>query len=87
MRREGNFWKEEILTALSALGGKGSLQEIYRWFELNSNLTSQEMTAWGGVGPMYQHTIRSYLTQMVRDGQVMRIARAVYCLSGTSRTV
>ena len=81
MRRRGSFWREEIVAALNAMGGRGALQDIYWWVERNGSLSEKDMSDWGGVGPMYQHTIRSYLTQMSREGLVVRTGKAEYRLS------
>lgn len=81
-RKSYNFWEEEITAALRALGGTGSLQHIYKWVEDNGSLTHKDMGDWGGVGPMYQHTIRGTLTgAMTRKGLVARVARGVYRLT------
>ena len=82
LKREHSFWEREIIAALRALGGSGSLQDIYRWVERNGNLTHKDLGDWGGVGPMFQHTIRSTLTgAMTRKGLVTRTARGVYRLA------
>ncbi len=85
MRRRGSFWEQEILAALTALGGAGSLQDIYQWLEGNGSLADKDLSDWGGVGPMYQHTVRGYLTNMCRSGQVVRVGRGQYRIPGLSR--
>ena len=82
LRRNHSFWEKEITAALRALGGIGSLQDIYRWVEHNGKLTKKDLRDWGGVGPMYQHTVRGTLTgAMTRKGLVTRVARGVYRLT------
>ena len=81
LRRHHDFWEAEITAALQALGGRGSLQDIYDWVWANGNLAPRDLRDWGGVGPMYQHTIRGTLTgAMTRKGLVTRVARGVYRL-------
>ena len=76
LRRDRGFWEAEITEALRALGGRGSLQDIYEWVLANGKLTPRDLKDWGGVGPMYQHTIRGTLTcAMTRKGLVRRVDR------------
>lgn len=79
-RHRGSFWRQNIFAALQALGGSGSLQDIYLWMEANAGLSNQDLRDWGGVGPMYQHTVRRYLTNMCRKGEVARLDRGFYRL-------
>ena len=72
--------EEIIIAALEAMGGTGTLQDIYQWVEVNINLSSYELgeTQWEPY--RYQHHIRSRLFVMKRKGQVIQVSRAVYRL-------
>ena len=70
--------EEIIIAALEAMGGTGTLQDIYQWVEGNIHLSSYEVgeTQWEAY--RYQHHVRSRLFVMKRKGQVIQVGRAVY---------
>ena len=90
MRGDQAPWEVTILNALRAEGdGEADLSEIYRFIERQQHefllRTSQfEETRWAG-RPMYQHTVRSIITNrssgLMKRGLVERVGRGRYRLT------
>ena len=79
-RHSNGFWQQNITEALVALGGTASLQDIYEWVEANAELFNRDLEDWGGVGPMYHHIVRRYMTKMCGSGEVTLSNRGYYRL-------
>ncbi len=76
-------WKSEIIKAVSRCGGINvPLSEIYREMINIPIVTDRHLQPWKGGGqPRYQCWIRRCLTDLVREGLIIRPNRGKYSLS------
>lgn len=71
-----SYWENLILDVISRLGGEADMTEIYKWIETNVDLTERQLEDSGYQGrPRYQHALRSYASNMVCDGKLVRVSR------------
>ena len=55
--------------------------DIYKWIETNIDLAEKELEDSGyEERPRYQHTLRSYASNMVRKGRLVRVSRGRFRL-------
>lgn len=78
-------WSEAILRCVSELGGTASDQEIYRRIGDFKRLTRSHLavTVYGG-RPAYFHTVRSYLSLLVRKGDLIWLERGLHKISSSA---
>ena len=69
-----------LLKIISGHNGAVSTQDIYKALETGRYLNTHEMrsTPQYGGRPAYQHSIRSYLSKMVKDGSIEKVGRGEY---------
>ena len=83
-----NVWELVILRAVVSYGGTASLQQIYRSLEKGTfiKLTEEDLreTQWQG-RPAYQHQVRSHISNLAQVGELVRVSRGVYSISGKGR--
>jgi hypothetical protein len=79
-------WEDAILHSIDAYGGQAALQQIYKIISCFVTLTDEHLrkTQWGD-RPAYQHTIRSYVSNMRASGELSRIDRGEYRLTEEGR--
>ena len=79
-------WEFAILEIISGLGGDGCLQEIYAKLEESYQLSDYALreTPYGG-RPAYQHEVRSYISNLCKKGELIRLERGCYSLTGKGR--
>jgi 5-methylcytosine-specific restriction protein A len=77
-------WKYHILRCIDLLGGKADLKQIYKKIpdlkELNEDHYKEQ---WGR--PAYHHVIRGYITDLCQSGDLNRISRGEYSLTGNRK--
>ena len=75
-------WGMAILRCINSLGGAAHLQQIYERLPNFIDLTEMHLraTKWGG-RPAYQHQVRSHITNLCQDGELIRISRGFYALA------
>jgi predicted RNase H-like HicB family nuclease len=80
-------WSEAILEAINSLGNEASLQNIYATVEEHFPLGDAHLRATRhGERPAYQHEIRSFVSNLVQEGQLERIGRGRYRLTRMGAT-
>ena len=73
-----------ILRIIHSRGSEASTTQIYAslergdFFELQKHHWQE--TIYGG-RPAYQHEVRSYLSNMVQSGEIVRLSRGVYAIT------
>lgn len=75
-----NSWSDQILRAVHDLGGSASVPAIYEWIEDNVPLTAMQRDEQYDGRPQYQHIVRSYLSNLVESGDLVRVRRGTYRL-------
>ena len=82
----GLTWSDAIIVCLKDLGGRGGLQQIYSRISryISLKLTHQKETRWGG-RPAFQHQVRSYISNLVKDGTLRKASRGVYELTSKAQ--
>ena len=78
-----NVWEEAILKTYDLLGGNASNQEIYENVGRSIPLRDDHLkpTVYGG-RPAYVHQIRSHIANLVQSGDLNRVDRGRYRLTG-----
>lgn len=76
-----SFWRVCVSDALQEYGGVAELQEIYSWVESSGWLGERDETDWRG-RPMYQHSVRACIAKMRKKGELERVSRGRYRLTG-----
>ncbi len=83
-----SVWEKAILRSVDSRGRSADKQSIYSTLESGAfiQLTEDNLrpTQWGG-RPAYQHQVRSYLSNLVRSGDLHRIERGTYQLTDKGR--
>lgn len=83
-------WEVALMKIISFLGGRADTQSIYVELEEGTFITLDEEhlreTEYGG-RPAYQHSTRSYLSNLTKAGYLQRESRGTYVLteSGAKR--
>lgn len=74
-------WSEAILEAVNSLGNEASLKAIYETLEKHFPLSNRNLreTRYGG-RPAYQHEVRSFVSHLVKGGDLEWIGRGRYKL-------
>ncbi len=79
-------WEFAILEIINGLGGDGCLQEIYAKLEEFYPLSDHALreTIYGG-RPGYQHEVRSFISNLCKKGDLVRLERGCYSLTEKGR--
>ncbi len=82
MRRSKGFWRDTIRQALVGLGGEADMSpDIYGEIEKRRHLTPRELSdSPHGGRPRFVHTVRGVASDMVKDGELIRVARGRFRL-------
>ena len=72
-------WQYAINKIIERAGGEADLQYIYAQLPDFMELTENQLreTIWGG-RPAYQHTVRSYISNMCKSGLLRNVSRGRY---------
>jgi len=75
-------WENAILRTIEFIGGNVSNKQIYDNVSKFKSLSRNQLreTEWGD-RPAFQHTIRTYLSNLVKTKLIERVSRGVYRLT------
>jgi hypothetical protein len=77
-------WEVALMKIIRSLGGRTDTQSIYGELEEGTFITLAkehlQKTVYGG-RPAYQHSTRSYLSNLTKAGYLQRESRATYVLT------
>lgn len=77
-------WEHVLIKIVLDRGGTATTQEIYEALESGRFLVLDAAhlreTIYGG-RPAYQHAVRSYLSNLVQKGELVRVGRGIYSVS------
>lgn len=78
------MWEYFILRCIDSLGGKVYLEQIYKkipeFIELNEDHWKEQYGR-----PAYQHQIRSHIANLCQSGNLDKISRGEYSLTGEGK--
>ncbi len=78
------MWEYSILQCIDSLGGKADLQQIYKKIPYFIELSDEHWKKTYG-RPAYQHQIRSHITNLCQSGNLAKISRGCYSLTGNGQ--